>query len=119
LGRELLYVPDLAGWRVERVPRLPNENPLTVVPDWVCEVLSPSTARDDRRLKLPTYLRFGVAYVWICDPDTRLLEVFAGHTGKPTLVAQASDETAVVLPPFDFAFDVARFWWPEEQRAEL
>ena len=50
---ELLVVPDLAGWRVDRVPELPDENPLTLVPDWVCEVLSSTTERDDRRLKLP------------------------------------------------------------------
>lgn len=52
-----LLVPDLSGWRVERVSELPDQNPLTIVPDWCCEVLSPgSTARTDRLKKLPRYL---------------------------------------------------------------
>jgi Uma2 family endonuclease len=57
LLQERLAVPDLAGWRVERVPDLPDENPLAVLPDWCCEILSPRTARDDKRLTLPLYAR--------------------------------------------------------------
>ena len=63
LPGDLLAVPDIAGWRVERVPRLPEENPLTVIPDWCCEVLSPSTARPDRVLKLPLYAQAGVQWI--------------------------------------------------------
>jgi Uma2 family endonuclease len=64
-----LFDPDLAGWRIDRVPELPEENPITVTPDWCCEVLSPSTAKDDVRTKLPGYIAAGVPYVWIVEPS--------------------------------------------------
>src|SRR5438552_16333800 len=65
---ERLFDPDLAGWRVERVPQLPEENPIMIIPDWCCEVLSPSTAADDVKIKLPGYIAAGVPQVWIVDP---------------------------------------------------
>ena len=108
-----LAVPDLAGWRVERVPELPDENPLTIVPDWCCEVLSPTTARDDRRLKLPLYAASGVAHTWLVDPDARLVEVFETRDGKPTLVVTAADDERVALPPFpDLTIALATLWLP-------
>ena len=65
---ERLFDPDLTGWLVERAPELPEENPIAIVPDWACEVLSPSTAADDVRIKLPGYLEAGVPFVWIIEP---------------------------------------------------
>lgn len=110
---ELLVVPDLAGWRVEQVPELPDENPLTLVPDWVCEVLSPTTARDDRRLKLPLYARAQVGHVWLVDPEQRLVEVFETKDAKPTLVAGGVVDELVALPPFDdLPLELTRFWLP-------
>jgi Uma2 family endonuclease len=112
---ELLVVPDLAGWRVERVPELPDENPLTLVPDWVCEVLSPTTARDDRRLKLPLYARARVTHVWLVDPEQRLVEVFETTDAKPTLVAGGAVDERVTLPPFDdLPLELSRLWLLEE-----
>lgn len=112
---ELLVVPDLAGWRVERVPELPDENPLTLVPDWVCEVLSPTTARDDRRLKLPLYARARVTRVWLVDPEQRLVEVFETTDAKPTLVAGGAVDERVALPPFDdLPLELSRLWLPAE-----
>lgn len=112
---ELLVVPDLAGWRVERVPELPDENPLTLVPDWVCEVLSPTTARDDRRLKLPLDARARVTHVWLVDPEQRLVEVFETTDAKPTLVAGGAVDERVTLPPFDdLPLELSRFWLLEE-----
>lgn len=107
---ERLTVPDLAGWRVERVPTLPDENPLSVRPDWCCEVLSPSTARDDRLVKLPLYIREGVAHVWIVDPALRSVEVYAPTGGRPALVQAATDDDTVTLAPFDDALSL-RDWW--------
>src|SRR5689334_10535989 len=69
-----LLVPDLAGWRRERFVPI-RKGPYTVSPDWVCELLSPSTARVDRVRKLPTYARAGVSHAWILDPTLRTLEV--------------------------------------------
>jgi Uma2 family endonuclease len=107
---ERLFDPDLAGWRVERVPELPEENPITIVPDWCCEVLSPSTAADDVRIKLPYYIAAGVPFVWIVEPTLHLVQVFAGENGKPVLVATASDEEGARLAPFDLEIDVRRLW---------
>jgi len=110
LPGQRLAVPDLSGWRVERVPELPDENPLSIVPDWCCEVLSPNTARDDRSLKLPLYARSGVGWVWLVDPALRLIEVFETVNGKPMLVATAKDEDEGPIAPFDLTISLARWW---------
>lgn len=111
-----LLVPDLSGWRVERVPELPDENPLTIVPDWCCEVLSPgSTARTDRLKKLPRYLASGVGHVWLVDPSLRLVEVYTGSNGVPVRVAAGGDTEVLALPPFDGVFDLAPWWLPSTE----
>lgn len=111
---EYLAVPDLAGWRVEHVPALPDQNPLSVVPDWACEILSPSTQRDDRHLKLPLYARAGVRHTWLVDPDARLVEVFETIGGRPTRVAGAAGDGAASLPPFDdLPIELALLWLPD------
>ena len=76
VGRNVL-VPDLAGWRRTRMPRLPDTAFFPLAPDWVCEVLSPSTASLDRAKKLAIYAREGVAHAWIVDPLAGTLEVSA------------------------------------------
>lgn len=76
-------VPDLAGWRVERMPDLPEEAFFTLPPDWVCEVLSRSTERLDREEKLPLYADHGVRHAWLVDPVAQTLEVYAlGERGR-------------------------------------
>lgn len=107
-----LVVPDLCGFRVERVPELPDENPLSLLPDWCCEVLSPRTARDDVAVKLPLYARSGVGWCWLVDPMRRLIGVFETVGGRPALTATAQDEERVVLPPFNGEFAVASWWLP-------
>lgn len=108
-----LMVPDLCGWRVERVPVLPDENPLTIVPDWCCEVLSPgSTGRSDRLTKLPRYLAAGVTHVWLVDPIDRVVEVYVSRDGAPVRVAAGGDADVVALPPFDDAFSLSPWWLP-------
>jgi Uma2 family endonuclease len=107
---ERLFDPDLAGWRSERVPELPEDNPIAIVPDCVCEVLSPSTAKDDVRTKLPHYIAAGVPHVGLIDPLAKLVQVFAPENGKPALVATASDEERIAIPPFDLELDPRRLW---------
>ncbi|WP_437959916.1 Uma2 family endonuclease [Sorangium sp. So ce119] len=107
-----LFVPDLSGFRVERVPELPEDNPLAILPDWCCEVLSPRTASDDLAIKLPFYARSGVAWVWIVDPTHRLVEVFETVGGRPTLAAIARDQDRIALPPFDGEISVGPWWLP-------
>ncbi|MBA3456523.1 MAG: Uma2 family endonuclease [Deltaproteobacteria bacterium] len=69
--------PDLAGWRVERMPTLPELAHFTLAPDWICEVLSRSTETIDRTKKLPIYAAHGVGHVWLIDPIAKSLEVHA------------------------------------------
>jgi Uma2 family endonuclease len=107
-----LAVPDLAGWRVERVPDLPDENPLTVLPDWCCEILSPRTARDDKRLKLPLFARSGVPWTWLVDPVLRLVEVYQTLDGLPALVTTAQEDERRVLPPFELEISLEGWWLP-------
>jgi Uma2 family endonuclease len=105
-----LFDPDLAGWRVERVLELPDENPITIVPDWCCEVLSPTTGASDMSIKLPGYLEAGVPFVWIVDPALHLVQVYVRENGKPALAATASHESVARLPPFDLELDPSRLW---------
>jgi Uma2 family endonuclease len=112
LLQERLAVPDLSGWRVERVPDLVEENPLTVVPDWCCEILSPTTARDDKRLKLPLYAKAAVPWIWLVDPTRQLIEVYQPINGLPALVTAAQEEERCVLPPFEIEISLERWWLP-------
>jgi len=104
-------VPDLAGWRRERMPSVPEDHRFEVVPDWVCEILSPSTAKKDRVIKLPIYARFGIAHVWIVDPLAQTLEAFELREGRWTLIATLKDDDPVSIPPFDAVeFSLADLW---------
>lgn len=110
LGPEIL-VPDLAGWRRERMPTLPENAYFDMAPDWICEVLSASTAQMDRADKLPIYAEFGVEHAWLVDPDAQTLEVFVLHDQRWRLecVYKAADE--VCAPPFDaIRFSLSGLW---------
>jgi hypothetical protein len=116
LPDDRLVVPDLAGWRVERVPALPDDNPIAIVPDWCCEVLSPRTPRDDRVVKLPLHCRSGMQWVWLVDPGLRTVEVFESINGRATLSCTGREAELVSLPPFEGEIDLAP-WWPTLDRA--
>lgn len=106
-----ILVPDLAGWRRERMPRLPETAWFELAPDWVCEILSPATARIDRKEKMPIYATWGVAHLWLVDPDLRTLEVYANRDGRWLLLATLSENDAVAQPPFDaITFGLAALW---------
>jgi Uma2 family endonuclease len=100
LGDDVL-VPDLAGWRSERLPSIPEEAFFTLPPDWVCEVLSPSTSRVDRTRKLPIYARAAVPYAWLIDPATQTLEVYRLESGHWVVVATHGGDERVRAVPFD------------------
>lgn len=99
LGRDIL-VPDVAGWRRERMPVFPDIAYFEIAPDWVCEVVSPSTTRLDRFLKLPRYARHQVPYAWIVDPLARGLEVYRLEGGHFSLIETFEGEGVVSAEPF-------------------
>ncbi len=94
-------VPDLAGWRCGRLPRIPKDHRYTVVPDWVCEVLSPSTENKDRQVKMPIYARFGVAFAWLVDPFAHTLEAYALQSGAWHEIGRFAGSAAVSVAPFE------------------
>ena len=95
-------MPDLGGWRRERMPVLTTELPFfTLAPDWVCEVLSRSTNRSDRTEKLPIYARERVAHAWLVDPLDRTLEVLRLENGRWSILAVHRDDERVRAEPFD------------------
>jgi len=96
-----IIVPDLAGWRRERMPALPETAWFELAPDWICEVLSPSTARIDRIKKLRIYAEYGVAHAWLIDPLAQTLEVFSLEGGRWVLSCAFEGEEEVRAAPFD------------------
>jgi Uma2 family endonuclease len=111
LGPEVL-VPDLAGWRRERMPALTTElSYFTLAPDWVCEVLSPSTQPLDRTEKLPIYARAEVRHLWLIDPLLRLLEGMRLESGRWSLLGTWADDAHVRAEPFEaFELELALLW---------
>jgi Uma2 family endonuclease len=96
-----VLVPDLAGWRRERMPQMPDAPAFEIAPDWVCEVLSPSTARVDRVEKLPVYAHEGVRHVWLVDPLAQTLEVLRLEGRLWSIVMAVAGECHVQAEPFD------------------
>ena len=110
LNEEIL-VPDLAGWRRERMPEYPDTAFVTLAPDWVCEVLSASTRRLDLQEKRPVYAREGVGHLWLVDPIDRTLEAFELRAGHWTLIASAKDDDPISVRPFDaITFSLGELW---------
>jgi Uma2 family endonuclease len=111
-----VLVPDIGGWRLERMPKLPTTAAFSVAPDWVCEVASPSTERFDRVEKLPVYAREGVAHVWLVNPLQRTLEVFRRHGPNWTLVVAHGGGGLIRVEPFDaLEWDLGSLWDDAEQ----
>jgi Uma2 family endonuclease len=110
LGPDIL-VPDLAGWRRERMPELPETAFFELVPDWICEILSPSTARMDRAEKMPLYAKNGVQYLWLIDPDVRTLEAYEWRGENWMLLVTLDEDKPVSIPPFDaIEFPLSALW---------
>ena len=117
LGDDIV-VPDLAGWRRETMPEYPDSAYCTVTPDWVCEVLSPSTRRIDLNEKRAIYSREGVSHLWFVDPDARTLESFALRDGNWVLLATLANDAPVALPPFNAISFPLDALWPESVAAD-
>ena len=108
-----VLVPDLAGWRRERMPLLPDAPFFTVAPDWICEVLSPGSERFDRKRKMPLYSQMGVRHAWLVDPVERILEVYRLAEGNWLLLATFADEDKVRAEPFDAIELELGFLWAD------
>lgn len=118
LGHDVL-VPDLAGWRRDRLaaPPEPGAPILTLAPDWVCEVLSPSTTALDRARKLPIYAREGVGHVWLMDPVAQTLEVYQRVKRGWLLTGTYDGEALVRAEPFaSLTLELEPLWLPAEER---
>jgi len=96
-----VLVPDIAGWRHQTLPEIPQDHRFTVAPDWVCEVLSPSTAKIDRIEKMPIYARQSVSYLWLVDPVAKTLETYTLTHAKWTLTGSYKDNDKVSAAPFE------------------
>ncbi len=94
-------VPDLAGWKRERMPAIPRDHRFEVVPDWVCEILSASTASKDREIKMPFYAAHGVRYAWLVDPIGQTLEALEMKDRTWVVLGSFSGEDRVAIAPFD------------------
>jgi Uma2 family endonuclease len=116
-GHDVLR-PDLAGWRRERLPE-PDVRPIATLPDWVCEVLSPSNEAHDRVTKRRKYAAHGVAHYWMLDPERRTLEALSLEKGR-WVDAGSFDETALArIAPFEaIELPVGRLFLPRKTTAE-
>jgi Uma2 family endonuclease len=103
--------PDVAGWRRERLPSLPSNRALAVVPDWVCEVLSPTTRGYQLLVKRRLYASAGVPYLWEIDREAQTLSVLHLEGGRWVDLGAYRDEEEARLPPFDAAPINVRGWW--------
>jgi Uma2 family endonuclease len=110
--RDDVLVPDLAGWRRQRMPVLTNDLPyFTLAPDWACEVLSPSTEASDRARKLRIYAREHVSHVWLVNPIARTLEVLRRDGNEWRILAVHEQDAKVRAEPFDaIELDLAILW---------
>ena len=103
--------PDLAGWRRERMPVIPQTPAITLAPDWICEILSDGTEAHDRGRKMRAYRRAGVGHYWLVDPRIRTLEVYRLEGGRYALLDTWEGDVAVRAEPFDAVeLDLALLW---------
>jgi Uma2 family endonuclease len=115
LGEQVL-VPDLAGWRRERMPEIPADHRFIVTPDWVCEVISPSSVSMDRGKKRRIYGEFCVPWMWLVDPIGRTLEVLTLDGDNWKYAATFTGEDVVRAEPFPEAeIDLGSIWGADEE----
>jgi len=110
--RDDVVVPDIAGWRRERMARIPDVPWFDLAPNWLCETLSPSTARIDRGRKLHIYARAGVEHLWLLDPIARVLEILSlDQSGRWVVAAVHTGNDQVRAEPFDaIELELGRLW---------
>ena len=106
-----VLVPDLAGWKLETMPEFPESHRDAAMPDWVCEILSPSTGKVDVEVKMPLYAQAGIGHLWLIDPLAKTLQAFELQNGKWAQIADLKDADTVCVPPFDaIDFDLSELW---------
>ena len=111
------FIPDLGGWRQERVPRLPSGS-WTLAPDWACEILSPSTRAYDLRLKRPFYARIGVQHLWFINLDSRTLTVSGLYEGRWLELGTHGEDDVIRAAPFeDLELRLGGLWRSVQQSA--
>jgi Uma2 family endonuclease len=112
LGQDVL-VPDWAGWRRERLPVFPDTPAFTQPPDWICEVISPSTGRIDRSRKMRIYAREGVSHLWLVEPLLETLEMYRLEQGRWVVLGTHAGDEVVRVEPFDaIELCLGRWWMP-------
>jgi Uma2 family endonuclease len=105
------FVPDLAGWRKERLPKMPDTAWFEVVPDWACEVISPSSVRRDRVTKMAIYAQLQIQYLWLIDPLAQTLEAYQLQDGHWLLLKSYAEDDSVSIAPFaEHTFSLAVLW---------
>jgi Uma2 family endonuclease len=106
-----VMVPDLAGWRRERMPEIPDVSFFELALDWVCEILSPATATLDRTRKMRHYADAGVHHLWLVDPRIKTLGVYRLDGGSWRVVVTHGGDAPVRAEPFDAVeLDLASLW---------
>jgi len=100
LGRHPVR-PDLAGWRIENMPELPDEFPVKVRPDWVCEIVSPNDARRDTIVKYRDYARAGIPHYWMVDLGERTLTTLILQNEHYAIDVEADANQIVRAKPFE------------------
>jgi len=112
-GRNVV-VPDLAGWRRRRLPQVPDAAYTSLAPDWICEILSPSTVSLDRVKKLAIYAHEEVQHAWLLDPIARTLEVLRLEAGRWAILGTYAGNAAVRAEPFiEIDLELASLWADE------
>lgn len=106
-----VLVPDWAGWRRERLPVLENVPFFTLAPDWVCEIVSPSTGRIDRSRKMRHYAADGIAHLWLVDPLQQTLEVYRLESGRWVVAGTHGGGETVRVEPFEAVEIRLAHWW--------
>lgn len=108
---EHVAIPDIAGWRRERMAHLPEQASITLPPDWICELLSPGTASYDRTVRFRIYHQYRVGHLWSVDPAYRTLEVFAWSEGHWVPTGNFRDFEDVAASPFEaITFNLGQLW---------
>ena len=107
-----VLVPDLAAWRCRRMATVPNVTAFTLAPDWLCEIISPSSVHYDRIAKMRRYAHEGVTWAWLIDPLARTLEAFRLDGTRWTVMASHAGDEVVRIEPFAEAELRLGRWWP-------
>ncbi len=96
-----VVVTDVAGWRKERLPTIPDGHKFTVIPDWICEIFSPSTETIDKEIKMPLYADYGVQYLWLIHPVKKQLDAFKLVGNEWLSQGRFNTDAIVRIEPFD------------------